>query len=106
MNILDVATGVSTNVGGLAGYEVSWSPTGTQLAYQTGSANLVVVNTDGSGSKQLGATTYQNLYSWSPDGQWVIAVNQATGHIELLGVTSNLILPLGYTRGWGSPTWH
>lgn len=106
LNILDVSTGVSTNIGGIAGYAVSWSPTGNLIVYQTGSGTLMTVHPDGTGQTPLGTAAYSQLFSWSPDGKWVIAVNQSTSKVELLSVTSNLILPLGYTGRIASPSWH
>ncbi len=51
-------------------FGLSVSPNGDKAAFQVGGMGLHLVNTDGSGLKQLG---YAEQASWTPDGKYLIA---------------------------------
>jgi hypothetical protein len=106
MEILNIASGISTNAGSIAGESAAWAPDGDLIAFRTAAGTLALVHSDGSGLTQLGTARYLNAIGWSPDGQWVIARNAITLKLDLLSVTSNLVIPVGFTGNLGSPSWH
>jgi anti-sigma factor RsiW len=61
-----------------------WSPTSDQIVYQSpksGSWDLYVVNTDGSGLRQLTSDPgIEGLPSWSSDGRWIAYLSDAGGN--------------------------
>jgi Tol biopolymer transport system component len=90
------------------------SPDGQQLVYATILSDLQnwscqstigIVNADGTGSHSLTTDTYQGELDWSPDGQWIVAYNVTTGHIDVLNASSGQTLPLTFTSGLSSPSW-
>jgi hypothetical protein len=46
-------------------------------------------------------------FDWSPDGQWLVAADAATGRLDLISASLGTILPLPFTAGqsYVSPTW-
>lgn len=86
--ILDLATNVSKVLQGAVGYDLRWSPDGSQLAYVTsGEAyGVFVVSIDGiQEPKQLSNPGYESLAGWSPDSRLVYyAIPGATGDGFLL----------------------
>jgi Tol biopolymer transport system component len=66
------------------GMQPSWSPKGLQLAYEGADCQIWLVNIDGTDPRPLrqGSCTSDTTYSqaaWSPDGQQLAAVANATG---------------------------
>lgn len=61
-----------------------WSPVGEQIVYQSpasGSWDLYVINSDGSGKRQLTSEAgIEGLPAWSPDGQWIAYLSDAHGN--------------------------
>jgi hypothetical protein len=52
------------------GYNLQWSPDGSQVAYVAGGNDIFVSNSDGSGVRQLtNNADYKTLAGWSPDGK-------------------------------------
>lgn len=86
--ILDLSTNTTTELGGPAGYDLSWSPDGAQIAYVTaGDAYGVFIApvADGSTPKQISNLGYETLAGWSPDGSRLYyAIPGATGDGFLL----------------------
>ncbi len=65
----------------------AWSPDGQQIAFTPiwgGRWQVVVINADGSGARQLTAGAYDARYpAWSPDGKWIAFAGNESGHWEL-----------------------
>jgi WD40-like Beta Propeller Repeat len=86
-----------------------WAPTGNLIAFVNADAGspLYLVKSDGTGQRLIGTpgAVYGYVEDWSPDGQWIVAENQSAGYFEVINVSSNLVLPLRYTRGLTQPIW-
>lgn len=69
--ILDLSTNTTAVLEGPAGYDLTWSPDGAQIAYVT-AGNIygvfVAPLAGGSTPKQLSNLGYESLAGWSPDG--------------------------------------
>lgn len=67
-------------------HNLSWSPDGKQIAYDTSnSGTIVVVNTDGSGSLQLGSAGGGRYDpSWSPDGSKIAFAYGGFGTLDTM----------------------
>jgi Tol biopolymer transport system component len=66
--------------------DLSWSPDGKQIAYDTSnSGTIVVVNVDGSGSVQLGRTGGGRYDpAWSPDGSKIAFAYSGSGALDTM----------------------
>ena len=106
VEILNLSTGVSTELGTILANATSWSPTGTFIAWNANGA-ISVIHPDGTGNTVLTGPNYEYQMGWSPDGNWIAARNLTTRKIDLINVANpQIVLPLGYTGSLGSPTWH
>lgn len=56
---------------GPPGFDPSWSPDGSHIAYQSYGKLINVVDTDGSGSKPITSSYNDYRPRWSPDGKWI-----------------------------------
>ncbi len=86
----------------------SWSPDGTRIAFsshQSGSAQVYVINSDGSGLAQLTGPTSSAQYPvWSPDGTRILF--QSGGGIFVMepdGTGVELVTPVGGSPAKWSP---
>ncbi|HZS62483.1 MAG TPA: hypothetical protein VFA43_24670 [Gemmatimonadaceae bacterium] len=105
LKILTLSTGAAVDLG-VKGVSDVWSPTGNVIAYLTTANAIALIRSDGTNGSMLAPGPYGTQFDWSPDGNWIIARNTATTRLELINVTSRLVVPLGYTGTVGSPTWH
>ena len=68
----------------------SWSPDGQTIALNVtrgGRWQIVLINRDGSGYRQLTQGSYDARYpAWSPDGRWLAFAGNADGHWEIYAV--------------------
>lgn len=104
--ILDIFSGdySQLNVGG---YWPSCSPDGTRIAFTDGDFHPWVMNTDGSGAKELATTSRAYNLSWSKDGtQIAFGTYDATAHIYtgIWIVPSSGGTPVQLTTSGGMPT--
>jgi Tol biopolymer transport system component/predicted Ser/Thr protein kinase len=81
------------------------SPDGTRVAYvsvDSGSGQIWVANSDGSGTQQLTNNTATNFWPfWSPDGQWVAFASMRAGTAEIWRVAASGGAPVQLTHGGG-----
>jgi len=113
INVAPIGSGTPTDIGVSALYS-QFSPVANVIAFVGGPSTgmfggpLGIVNSDGTSKAFLTGpnTLYAPQFDWSPDGKWLIAFNELSGHIELISVPGGLVLPLPYTSNLGSPTWH
>jgi hypothetical protein len=109
--VLDLRTGVATQLSANQAAGTVWSPTGEWILYAVSypyagySGPLRVIRPDGTEDRPLGDGAYFPGGTWSPDGKYVIALGSYPSGVELLDVTSDLRLPLAYGRAWYSPAW-
>ena len=100
---------------GITGISPSWSPRGDQIAFLRDDRYYVVA-LDGSGERPLVYSRYSGGMpdppSWSPDGNWFVAVvvdpagyAPLYGRLALIDATSGSVLPLGWTAQLTYPTW-
>lgn len=107
--MLDPATGSESNLG-INGHQPNWSPTGALITYLgTGDGGrLHVMRPDGSGDRIVGIAThsYSFGHGWSPDGDWIIARDATIDRLEMIQLSTGLVLPLGqFTAGMHGPSW-
>lgn len=91
----------------------AWSPDGTKIAFmsnRTGTAEIYVMNADGTGQKQLTAhQDPQQVYdypSWSPQGQITFIIARLNdrkvptmGDVYIINADGSGFRPLGYSAG-------
>jgi hypothetical protein len=108
VHVMTLATGAFQTLG-LISTDPAWSPTGNTIAiivsiYAPGP--LALTNLEGGGAG-LSSSNYFGDFDWSPDGQWLVAADAATGRLDLISASLGTILPLPFTAGqsYVSPTW-
>jgi len=108
LRILTIATGAVFNPG-IPAISPKWSTNSDLIAYIAGELDgpIMVVHADGTGSRMISSSSvsYGIGIDWSPDGAWVVAGRYQNGSIDLINVSSGLVLPLPFTAGLASPTW-
>jgi hypothetical protein len=107
LRVLTLSTGAVADLQ-LVAWAPVWSPTGQTIAYLdqfSTTGPIAVVNADGTGQRVLNSATYGQDFDWSPDGQYIVALNGLTGQFDLITVATGVALPLPYTGGFSSPSW-
>jgi Tol biopolymer transport system component len=109
LRIATIATSTFAALG-ILGHSPHWAPTTNHIAYigtigDTQAGTLNIVQTDGTGSRIVSGNMYDFSIDWSPDEAWLVARNDVTRKIEIVNVSSGMILPLGYTGTVGAPTY-
>ncbi|MFZ3071008.1 MAG: hypothetical protein WA110_07810 [Anaerolineaceae bacterium] len=85
IHVMDLATNTEKALTGAEGFDLHWSPDGTQIAYigmGEGEINSVfVVNADGTQTQihQISDWSYESVIGWSPDGSQLYFVVPFTG---------------------------
>ena len=109
--VVDLATGASRRLG-IEGTSPRWSPRGDLIAYvqaadrSGASGRLRVVRPDGSDDRDIvGSRTYAPVIDWSPDGRYLIAARDSHGKLELIDISTGLVLPLPYGSRMSQPAW-
>ncbi len=108
IELRDLATGSEQELAHY-GLRPRWSPDGSSIAFVYSAPGLpqdlsiTVMNADGTGIHQVspaGAQFSTDNLDWSPDGKWLVV--RGPGSLQILNVSTGLILPLGYAT---SLTW-
>ena len=85
------------------GHRPSWSPDGTMIASVIDFAgNVRVANADGTNVRTIntGPGLYEDAaMSWSADSRWLLA-KRLFGSLELIEVSTRMVLPLSFTSGY------
>jgi TolB protein len=91
-------------VGHATGLNLSWSPDGTQLAFNS-RGKLELVNMAGTRYRSLGV--FGDQPSWSPDGQWIVfTYGNYVKEIRPDGKGVRHILYVNSNKGWNfEPDW-
>ena len=107
LRILDLNTGAVSKID-VQGHAPAWSPLGDLIAYvdlRDGSA-LKVMRPDGTGQRRVSlGGSYEKSVQWSPDGKWLVALNQQIGRIQLIDVATGFAVSLSYSGSMRSPAW-
>ena len=84
----------------------TWSPDGKRIVYATNppTYSINIINSDGSGMEEIGASNYTFPLSWSPDGSMIMATHAGSNNMQLftIGNTTPQIMP---QTGLGGISW-
>jgi hypothetical protein len=106
LHVYNYRSGTDTSLF-VGGWAPHWSPGGLWIAYASGPlGDLALIRPDGTGRRTLSAgANFDWSFDWSPDSQWVIAMENSLDLLELVQVGSGLTLPLPFTAGLDRPAW-
>ncbi len=109
LRVLTLATGAVFDPG-IPAMSPKWSPNSDLIAYIAASnfeGPISVVHSGGTQPRTISPSgvSYGIGIDWSPDGEWVVGGRFQFGTIDLINVSSGLVLPLPFTTGLVSPTW-
>ncbi len=69
IHILDLASRAENVLAGISGFDLHWSPDGSQIAYLAMEGDLIdsvfVIHSDGSGKRQISDLSYERIAGWS-----------------------------------------
>jgi hypothetical protein len=72
IHVVDISSMTNQLIPNTSGFDIHWSPDGTQLAYigmGNGAVNSAfIVKTDGTMVRQISSLSYETIIGWSPDG--------------------------------------
>jgi hypothetical protein len=104
IEILDLATDSLTSLG-VNGASPRWSPTADSIAYLDVDGRVKILAANGAGLRAITPVgqAFSIALDWSPDGQWLLARDSYA--LELIEVSSGLVLPLGYGTSMSDPVW-
>jgi hypothetical protein len=70
IEIYNLVTGTTSRIKGTSGYDLHWSPDGSQLALEnpTGKFGIFIFSLNGNLQKQISNLGYESIAGWSPDG--------------------------------------
>ncbi|MEW5918365.1 MAG: hypothetical protein AB1762_18325, partial [Gemmatimonadota bacterium] len=103
--IYDIATQTIGSLGAF-GQNPRWSRVSSQIVFvRNGGGPLMLMNADGTGQRVL--TALNTLFreepmTWSPDGRWIVARDTI---LNLVNVSTGMLIPLTYSRGLQAPSW-
>jgi Tol biopolymer transport system component len=108
LRVLTVQTGAVKSLG-INAWSPEWSPNSNQIAYlaneQLCAGPISIVNADGTGNRVLTTTPYSASFDWSPDGQWIAALNESSLRIDVINVASGQTMTLPFAILFLSPAW-
>jgi hypothetical protein len=80
IRIKDIAGGEEILTEAVGGYDLHWSPDGSQIAYIGGSSiGTYVIEPDGTGARQISNQSYEAVIGWAPDGVEIYVAIPFTG---------------------------
>jgi hypothetical protein len=80
IRIEDIAGGEETLTEAVGGYDLHWSPDGSQIAYIGGSSiGTHVIQADGTGARQISGQSYEAVIGWAPNGAEIYVAIPFTG---------------------------
>lgn len=104
IEIFDLGTSTFTSLG-VNGVSPRWSPVTDSIAYVDVDGRVKVLAADGSGLRAVTPVgqSFKIAIDWSPDGQWLLA--QDSYALELIQVSTGMMLPLGYATSMSDAVW-
>jgi eukaryotic-like serine/threonine-protein kinase len=103
---LPLPAGTPRRLGGLQGYDGTWSPDGQHVLFADGN-DLFIAKADGTESKKLASLPGRPWWMrWSPDGSRIriSVVNTARGSDSLWEMQPNGTDPHALLQGWNTPS--
>jgi eukaryotic-like serine/threonine-protein kinase len=96
IQVMDLATGVLTSLNFRSAYRPVWSPDSRRLAAHRSGDRIEEIHVDSGKTSLLAKGAYQTL-AWSPDARFILALEDGSSKMSLLGVGGNKPEPLPET---------